>query len=312
MRAAVGALALVLAAVLTLAQSPAGQQGVRLGVTVQPETVTVGDPFIVRLRLRAPAGARMSFPEGPDSTSAVELLDPRAITTSPDPSAVDQTAIYRLVAWDVGVRQLGLGDAVALVDNVPQRVSLGDVRVFVRSVLPADSAQRIPKPARALIEPPAPWWWPWLPILIALAIIGLLLWWYIRRRRRRKGPFREVDPYELAEREFARIEALGLLEAGERGRFVALMVDVLRDYLARRLPGAAPSLTSSELLALVGANRSVPLERLGPVLSEADLIKFARRNVSADRARELGREAHSIVRDVDKKVKQPAPTEAAA
>jgi LPXTG-motif cell wall-anchored protein len=225
---------------------------------------------------------------------------------------VDQTAVYRLVAWDVGPRELGFADAVALVDDVPQRVSLGDVRVFVRSVLPADSAQRIPKPPRGLIEPPAPWWWPWLPILIGLAIIGLLLWWYLRRRRRRKGAFEDVDPYELAEREFARVEALGLLEAGERGRFVALMVDVLRDYLARRLPGAAPSLTSTELLALIGEAQAAPVERLAPLLSEADLIKFARRPVSADRARELGRSARAIVRDVDQQAKRPVPAEAAA
>jgi hypothetical protein len=212
----------------------------------------------------------------------------------------------------VGSRALGLGDAIALVNNLQQYVALGDVKVHVRSVLPADSAQRVPKPARELIEPPAPWWWPWLPILVALAILGLLLWWYIRRRRRRKRGQPDVDPYELAEREFARVEALGLLEAGERGRFVALMVDVLRDYLARRVPGAAPSLTSTELLALVGAGRAAPAERLLPVLTEADLIKFARRPVTADRARELGREARAIVRDVDQAAKRVPPAEAAA
>ena len=43
-----------------------------------------------------------------------------------------------------------------------------------------------------------------------------------------------VDPFAHAKAEFQRIEALGLLDAGERGRYVALMIDVLRDYLAAR------------------------------------------------------------------------------
>jgi hypothetical protein len=49
------------------------------------------------------------------------------------------------------------------------------------------------------------------------------------------------------------------------------------------------------------------------VLTEADLIKFARRPVSTDRARELGREAQAIVAD-EHVASQPASltTEAAA
>jgi hypothetical protein len=122
-----------------------------------------------------------------------------------------------------------------------------------------------------------------------------------------------IDPYELAEREFARIEALGLLEAGERGRFVALMVEVLRDYLAARVTTAHPSLTSTELLDVMRRASGVPVDRLTPVLSESDLIKFAQRPVSAERAREIGREARAIVQDLRRTeaAAQPAAQEAA-
>jgi hypothetical protein len=92
---------------------------------------------------------------------------------------------------------------------------------------------------------------------------------------------------------------MGLLEAGERGRFVALMVEVLRDYLALRLPGAAPSLTSTELLWFLRSRSDLPVQRLAAVLSEADLVKFARRPVTAERAREIGQEARTIVREVE-------------
>jgi hypothetical protein len=55
----------------------------------------------------------------------------------------------------------------------------------------------------------------------------------------------------------------------------------------------------------------VPQDRLIRVLTEADLIKFARRPVTSDRAREIGREAHGIV-SRDHEASQPATQEAAA
>jgi hypothetical protein len=117
---------------------------------------------------------------------------------------------------------------------------------------------------------------------------------------------------QYAEREFTRVERMGLLEAGERGRFVALMVEVMRDYLALRLPGAAPSLTSTELVRYLRSRSDLPVQRLGAILSEADLVKFARRAVTAERAREIGQEARAIVRGVEQVSARERATAAAA
>ena len=266
---------------------------VQLGAAVRPETVAVGDAFRVIVRVRAARGATILFPAGPDSGGAVEALDPRAVRAEPDSAATTESAVYRLVAWDVGDQPIVLPDLVVRADGRERRVRLGRLRVFVRSVLPADSSQRVPKPARPIVEFGAPWW-RWLLLAGALlALLGLLYWWW-RRRRARQGAV-VLDPYAYAEAEFARVEALGLVDAGERGRYVALMADVLRDFLARRIDAAHPSLTTGELLAAVRAHPVVPSGRLALVLAEADLVKFARRAVSADRARELGAEARAIV-----------------
>jgi len=269
------------------------------------------------VRVRAPLGATIAFPAGPDSGGAVEALDSRQLRDASDASAVDQTAIYRLVAWDVDSLRLGLGDVVVRTAAGDRRIPLASSSVYVASVLPADSALRVPKPPRDIIVQGPPWWWPWLPILLAiLALLGLIYWLWRRRRKRRDGEGEaELPPIQYAEREFDRIEALGLVEAGERGRFVALMVEVLRDYLARRVPDAASSLTSMELLAaLRDRDRAsgVPLDRLAPLLAESDLIKFARRAITVDRARAMGGEARTIVRDVEAKKVAEEQAEAAA
>jgi hypothetical protein len=81
---------------------------------------------------------------------------------------------------------------------------------------------------------------------------------------------------------------------------VTLTVEVVRDYLSARYAEATLSLTSSELARTVRPFPHVPVERLTRLLTDADLIKFARRPVSTERAREIGREARIIVNDEHK------------
>jgi hypothetical protein len=132
--------------------------------------------------------------------------------------------------------------------------------------------------------------------LLAIAIFSLV-WWLWRRRRRR--PALGEDPFTVAEREFNRIEAIGLLDAGERSRHVALMVEVLRDYLTAVIQGASNSQTSSELSATMRRAGVGTSARAASLLSEVDLIKFARRPVSADRGDTLGKEARAIAQAIN-------------
>ena len=288
---------IALALVLLLQGAPGGQPpAVRMGYEIRPETVTVGDPFRVVVRVSAPRGAEVEFPAAPDSGAKVEALDPRQLMPNADSLAVDVRAVYGLVAWDIGSQPLLLDDIVVKVDGAERRIPLGALSVFVRTVLPADSALRVPKPERPLFEFGRPWWHWLLAGLIAIGILTLLYWLWKRRRRRGDA---EIDPFTAAEEEFDRVERLGLIAAGERGRHVALMVEILRNYVARRVPGARTSLTTTELLAALRSNPIVPSSRLALVLAEADLIKFARRPVTAERATELGREARALVGEVN-------------
>jgi len=269
------------------------QIAVRAGVTVAPDTVRVGDPFRITVGIRVPHGARIEFPAATDSTSPIQALDPVSVRTTADTTALEQYADYRVAAWNVGTLPIRLDDVIVRVAGVERRVPLGGYTVFVKTVLPADTALRVPKPPRAIFEfSPFPWWW---LLLAALAIIiGLLIWWWWRRRRRPALAI-VVDPYERAVADFTRIEKLGLIDAGERGRYVALMVEVLRDYVVARYTEASLSQTSTELLRALHGQRFIVHERLTRVLGETDLVKFARRPLSGERARELGREARAIV-----------------
>jgi len=297
---------LLLLAQPALAQQP--QNDVAYGLTKSRDTVTIGEPFEIRVRVRAPLGATIVFPDNPDTSGTVQPRDPRIVFTTDSVQAVDRTAVYRLSAWDVDTQTVRLGEAVVTWPGGQRRIPLGGVDVYVRSVLPGDSALHVPKPARALWEPKGfPWWI--VAALLAAIIVGALLWWWWKRRRRGR-PRLAIDPYVRAQRDFNRLDAIGLVDAGERTRFVALVVEVLRDYLMARYQDAALSLTSRELVVMIRRYPAVPWELLSRVLHEADLAKFAAFALNEERARNLARDARDVV-EREHAASQPI-TEAAA
>lgn len=274
---------------------------ISLGVVVLPETVTVGDPFRVVVRVRAPRGATLEFPQAPDSGTGVEALDPVAVVPGTDTLVTEQTATYRLAAWDVGDRAIRIPEILVRADGEVRRVPVERaLSVFVASVLPADSTERTPREARPLYEFGPPWWWWALVALAALALVGVL--WWLWRRRRSTPPVERRTPREQAEEEFARIEALELVAAGERGHHVALMADVVRRYLSQVLQVAAPSLTTVELLGRLRGEGRVPFARLSRLLQTIDMVKFAGASIGADDAIAAGVEARALVVATDEAI----------
>jgi hypothetical protein len=305
---------LVLLLLLCVARSPvaaAQRLAVDASLTMDRDTVRIGDPFKIFVSVRVPRGATIDFPIALDTSGTVQSIDPRAVFAAPDSLGFRQNAVYRVAAWNVGRQPIHMPDITVRLGNDTRTVSLPGYAIFVASVLPADTSLRVPKPARGLFETMLIPWWFWALLAAAVALL-LLLWWWWRHRKRAK-PEEVLDPYERAQRDFQRIEALGLLEAGERSRYVALVVDVLREYVANRFTHAPMALTSTELLTATRSTATIPHDRFMRILNEADLVKFARRPVSGERARDIGIEARALV-DHEHQASQPVPaaTEKAA
>lgn len=285
---------------------------VQMGYRVSPDTVLVGEPFNLLVKVYAPKGVRFEFPAGPDTTvengvRPIQLRGEKVVTMFGDTAA----ALYRLVAWDVGRQPLRIPDVRVTFQGLERTPPLAGASVFVRSVLPADTSLRVPKPARPLIVLPVFNWWPWIALLAA-ALLSLFMWWAWRRYRNR--PIAPVDPYLRAQREFVRFEQLGLVENGRADEHVAAMVDVAREYLAARVPGVRRSDTSSELLRAMQPREGVEAE-LPHLLERADLVKFARAEVAPEEAQTAGSIARAIVDHVEARVNPesaPARKSAAA
>ena len=277
---------------------------VRMGFRVSPDTVLVGQPFSLFIKVLAPKGVRFEFPPGPDTATQagirpIELRGEKIVTMLGDTAV----ALYHLVAWDTGTQPLRFPDVRVTFEGQERRPPLGDASVFVKSVLPADTSLRVPRPARPLIVLPVINWWLWLGILAA-AILAVLLWWVWRCWRQRPKP--PVDPYVHARQEFALIEARHLLEAGRHAEYYAAIVDVTREYLAARVPGVRRSDTTSELLRAMKPRDGVEAE-LPRLLEEADLVKFARADVALDEGRQGGSALRAVVDHVEARLNPESP-----
>ena len=279
---------------------PSGAR-VKAGFLVRPDTVEVGDPFTLIVTVVVPEGARIDWPTIDDTTAMVVSREPTKVTReSMRAGGRTERAEYALAAWNVGALPIGLNEATVRYGSTTLKVPLGDASVFVKSVLPGDSSMHKPKPPRDLFPRVVPWWQRWWPALALLAALALL-WWLFKRRRQRGAAttFTSVDPYARAIHDFERLDRLALADAGERGRYVALAIDVVRSYLALRNPAAVLSLTSSELIGAVNDDARIPRDRLMSLLADGDGIKFARRLVSGTRARELAADARAVVDQVE-------------
>jgi hypothetical protein len=289
--------------VLASRSAQPARERVQAGVEMSKDTVTVGDPFTMTVRLRVPPDATVLWPVLSDSSAKIAPRAPMSRRDGPANVAFrEELADFVVAAWDTGRVNTGWDPILVVIGSDTVRVALASNGVYVRSVLSADTAEHVPRPAKPVFAQELPWWQQWwiaALVLLALATLAYLLW-----RRRRKpvlsqstGP--RLGAYEHAMHAFDRLDRLALTDAGEHGRASVLALDILRGYLSARIPATSRAQTSAELLAVVGDDTRVPLARLIQLLVAVDAVKFARRALTATDARHLTSEARAVVQSVE-------------
>ena len=267
-------------------------------VIVTPAAPAIGDPITIELRVRAPAGADVRFPVLPDTGTRIEPLDPRAIRDASTADGVDRTAIYRLIAWDTGAVAPAFSDVIVRRDGRDQRYPVQLGPLTIRSVLPADTTLRVPKPAADALDAPSLRWRLWLGLAVVLALlIASYRRWRRWKRERTEAP---PDAIGAARAAFAHAGALNLLEAGEPGRHLLAHIGVMRRYLAERWPVAGADLTAQEL-AHVLPRGDFPIlpDRVVSLVARGEGVAFARARIENSEAQQLGAEAMAVVEDLE-------------
>jgi hypothetical protein len=289
----------LVALVLLLQGTATPQRAPVVTARVTPEAPAVGEPITIELRVRAPRGSTIRFPVLPDTGTRIEPLDPRSVREVASDDGVERTAMYRLIAWDTGRVDVVFSDIVVSRDGADQRypVRLGELRI--RSLLPRDTAQRVPREARPLMESSTmPWrWW------VAGAVVLFLSWWGWKQWRARRAAAALQDPGAAvrARAAFAHLRSFGLLAAGEPGRHALGHVAVLRKFVGERWTELPTPLTAAELAERAPAvDFPILPERLVTLVRRAEALAYAGAPIENAEAERMGIEATAIVEDLEK------------
>ncbi|HSP99049.1 MAG TPA: hypothetical protein VL049_17640 [Candidatus Dormibacteraeota bacterium] len=267
---------------------------------LESRPLTIGTPFRYTIELAAPAGVELELPQLNGAIGDFQIVD---FGQEPDGQSGGKTVIrrwYQLVTYQTG-EQTVPGPSIRYhgLDGEEHWVGVPDATVVVQSLV--DAAGATPPSDVHDIKGPLAKPRDYTPLLwigaAVLAVLGLLV--VLVRRLRRPQAAAAVPPrplHELALEALDRLQAAGLIDAGQYEEFYVRLSAIVREYIEARFRLRAPEMTTEEFLQAAQRRAQLaPSHRalLGHFLGEADLVKFARHHPTpgdAERAFAAGRE----------------------
>ena len=274
---------------------------------VDRDTLTIGDPFVLRLRVHRGADDRAEIAFGKDFPGSFEIQHTGEVeTTKLEDGRVQETQDLILVMYQVGAFVLP-PVTVQFVDAAGDSGTIASrpIDILVQSVRAQGEADiRDVKPP-VVVEARVPLWF-WLVCGgLILVIAGVI--WYAYRRRRRPQAEAPPPPVDYLD-ELDKVGQLGLLERENYRQYYSLLSSVLRRCLEAKTPVQAVERTTFEIARDLRAQAvddqlTIEIERF---LNEADRVKFAK--FAPHEA--IAREAIDDVRGIVKALLTPVAEEA--
>ena len=278
-------------------------EAVQISTRVDHARVKLGETVVVTEDVSYPRGVDIDLPK-PESL-ALAPFEIRDATQVKLPGTADrettrytlQLAAYQNGKLSLPPLQIGYRDA----DGKPQLAQSPALNIEVERAasvpLPQTptSASKSGAPAATVdirdIKNPNPVVTPlWMRLSLAACLTVLLAMvvgfalWALRRRRYRLSAPATADALALAELD--RLTAENLPAQGHLKLHYERLSHIVRSYLSRRFDLPILEHTTVEVVRMMTAvdGKDSLSDQVGPILSEADLIKFARQQVPADRA----------------------------
>jgi hypothetical protein len=274
---------LLLTALLLL---PAGASAQSVSTGISRDTVRVGDPVRVLLRIDGvPANTEIVLPDSLATVDDVEnagRLRMRRDTVANGMTRI--TAAYPVVLWRPGETALPAIPMQVRTDGRERTMQVTLPTINVLSVLPADTSNIEAKPAKDVWGANRVWWPIILLAIVLLALAALAYWWYKRRQQAVVliPDVPQVDPRQRALQQLQQIREQKLIEHGEYKQYYIQLSEALRNFAAALETDWTTDLTTDELAPrLKRRPEASPLIRL---LRSADNVKFARYRPSATEA----------------------------
>lgn len=244
---------------------------------VDRDTITIGDPFVFRLRVHREADDKAEIAYGKDFPQPFEIRHTGGVETEPlENGRVRETqdivlAIYQVGAFRVPPVSVHFVNA----EGDSGKITSQPIDVLVQSVRPEGTTDiRDVKPPVVVVAQIPMWFW--------LAVGGLILLlagvvWYVYRHRHRPSVELPPPPINWLE-ELDRVGQLGLIERENYRQYYSLLSGVLRRCLEAKTPVHAVERTTFEIGRdlRVHAFEDQLVMAIEGFLNEADMVKFAK------------------------------------
>ena len=121
-------------------------------------------------------------------------------------------------------------------------------------------------------------------LIVLLIVIGLILYFVLRDKPTEEEIFSRIPPFDAAKMRLKELDSKKLISQNKIKLYYVELTDIVRTFIERELNIPALESTTDELLeTIVDFNSSsklnIPketLDKLGKLLQEADLVKFAK------------------------------------
>ncbi len=267
--------------------------------TVTPEKAKLGEPFVRKLVVTHPKDERYEL-RLPGELGEFEVLN-QSRRREDGPDSATTTFELRMSAFELGARTLPPLEFDVTSAKGVARFTAPESSVEIAATLPPDADEKgaqlydIRPPETVAVPSYALLW----AALAALAVAGLayllLRWW---KRRLKSTPAAPALPLDVRTRNaLAALAAEDLPGRGEVKAFYSRLSEIVRGYVGERFGVEALECTTTELLdSLRDLNApELPREGLASFLQEADLVKFAKAQMSADSCQHAMSFAHQLL-----------------
>jgi hypothetical protein len=308
-RALVGIVLLFLAA---SAQVTGNQTPVKVSASVDRDTITVGDPIVLRVEVSYSKEMVVEMPGSEIQLGEFEILDHQLSPPSEDPQGnLQTTSVYTLTAFSTGELEI---PAIELSfrrenDNSEEKISTNPVQITVESVLTAETDDI--KDIKPPLEIPRDWLLPAVALVVGAALMtaAILLWRRQKRKRDAEGSAGSptLPPHIAAFRALNQLRKSGLLDRGEIVRYHVEVSEIIRRYFAGRFRIDALEKTSQELLGSLPNDITLSLPQ--KLLGQCDLVKFAKFRPGREQSEAVLEMAYEIVETTKPKFDSLASSE---
>jgi hypothetical protein len=274
--------------IFLLSQASLTGQNISVSASFDSTRILIGDQIHFNIIIDQPAGSRLKLPFFKDTLSKniVIVSGPVTDTVINTKDQLRITQKYLVTSFDSGHYRINPVFAeVANAQGIKRYYSDYSILEVARAkIAPPDTAMKIfdiVKPYRAPVTFGEIL--PWLLILLLTAVLVYALFRYIKLFGKNKESEYEPEIHEpahvIAFRELERLRDENQWQKGETKKYHTRLTEILRQYLENRYGIFSLELTTSETLdALLktGFKKNESYNKLKSVLTEADLVKFAK------------------------------------